>query len=212
MKRTWIRWVLALFWLAVLPGAAFSATDARCGLSAGAIVGPSIPADEEIKDEFPYLYHIEVNAKYYLLKVFSISVDLGYEYGQGTPKHFLHEDGQVDLDGRGTSFWRAMPFWGTLRLEVFRKSVFNPYIGAAGGGKYLVMERRGREREIPKANSGDEWLFGWMGIFGFDVMLDEFFFLRAEGRYSSLTSTQDEFFEEKDFGTMDVMVGLNVYF
>ncbi len=212
MKRTLIGVAVAFLCVAVFSGVCFARTDARCGLSVGAVVGPSVPADEEIKDEFHYLYHIEANAKYYLLKVFSISGDLGYEYGQGAPKHFLHEGEQIDLDGRGTGFWRAMPFWGTLRLEVFRKFAFNPYIGAAGGGKYLVLERKGREREIPKANSGDEWLFGWMGIFGFDVMLDEFFFIRAEGRYSSLKSTQDEFFEEKDFGTMDVMVGLNVYF
>ncbi|MCZ7583872.1 MAG: outer membrane beta-barrel protein [Deltaproteobacteria bacterium] len=210
--RTAVLAALLVFAALIAPVSAPAKTDARCGLSAGAVVGPDFPNDPDLRDEFPFLYHITANAKYYFLKVFSISGDLGYEYGQGAPKRFVLDGEEVELDGRGTSFWRAMPFWGTIRLEPFRKWIFAPYVGGAGGGRYLVLDRSGREREIAKSNSADEWLFGWMALAGFDVRLDDFFFLRLEAWYSSTESTSQEFFEEKDYGTTDVLAGLNIYF
>ncbi|MBZ0272122.1 outer membrane beta-barrel protein [bacterium] len=187
-------------------------TEARCGLSAGAVAGPTFATDNELHDEFPYFLHIELNAKYYVLWNFSISGDLGYEYGEGAPKRFFHEGELVELDGTGQSFWRAMPYWATLRVEPFRKYPFNPYLGAAAGGKYLVIERKGHERTIPLSNSGDDWLVGYMGVAGFDWMINKFFFFRLEGRYSSIGGANEEFFRADDYGTYDGLAGINVYF
>lgn len=199
---------VALFFSPVKAG---GRTDARCGLSAGAVAGVSVPRDLELKDEFIYLYHIEANAKYYFLKVFSVSGDLGYEYGQGAPKHFYYENESQDLDSRGRSFWRALQTRGTLRIEVFRNFVFNPYLGGGGGYKYLLIERKGLQRQIPISDSGEEWLPSWMALAGFDIMINDFFSLRVEGRYTSSPSTE-KFFEDKDMGAYDALAGINIYF
>lgn len=199
----------ALLVLSVSP--AWAKTEARCGLSAGIVAGPSLPHVDEVKDEFDYLLRIEANAKYYFLYVLSISGDLGYEYGQGAPHRLIHDGEQIELDGPGTSFWRAMPVWGTLRLEPFRRFNVNPYVGGAVGYKYLVMERRGKERLIPISDSADEWIFHWAALAGFDAYMSDFVFFRLEGRYSSGTPTQD-FFMDKDLGTFDVSAGINIYF
>ncbi|MCL4235009.1 MAG: hypothetical protein KJ042_10865, partial [Deltaproteobacteria bacterium] len=59
--------IAALLLAALAPASALAKTEARCGLSAGIVAGPSLPADREVKDEFDYLMHIEANAKYYFL-------------------------------------------------------------------------------------------------------------------------------------------------
>ncbi len=192
-------------------GDAHAKTEARCGLSAGIVAGPSLPVDREVKDEFDYLMHIEANAKYYFLYVFSISGDLGYEYGQGAPKRLWKDGEAFELDVPGTSFWRAMPMWGTLRLEPFRKRTVNPFVGGAAGYKYIVMERKGTERLIAVENSDSEWVFHWAALGGFDWMLSDFLAFRLEGRYTSGTPSR-EFFMEKDLGTLDILGGINIYF
>lgn len=204
---------IAAFLLAsfVLAPHALAKTEARCGLSAGIVAGPSLPADREVKDEFDYLIHIEANAKYYFLYVFSISGDLGYEYGQGAPKRLWKDGETVELDVPGTSFWRAMPVWGTLRLEPFRKWTVNPFVGGAAGYKYLVMEREGTERLIVVENSDSEWVFHWAALGGFDWILSDFVAFRLEGRYTSGTPSR-EFFMEKNLGTLDILGGINIYF
>jgi opacity protein-like surface antigen len=187
-------------------------TAARCGFSLGAVGGASIPTLPELKDEFPYLYHFEVNAKYYFLQVFSGSLDLGYEFGQGMPKRIFYKGKMTELDGRGSSYWSAMPYWATLRLEPLRRYAFNPYVGAAAGGRFLNLQKKGRSRQIAIADSGKEWLLGWMGLAGMDYRFTDFVFLRLEGRYSSTPGRVEKFFESKDYGAYDVLLGINIYF
>ena len=203
--------IILLAALIAAPSLSHAKTEARCGLSAGFVVGPSIPEDPDIRDEFMYLYHFEANAKYYFLKVFSISGDLAYQYGAGRPKR-LWLEGQVhELDGRGRSFWRAMQSWGTLRLEPLRNYAFNFYLGAGAGYKYIVLERKGRERQIPISNSADEWIPTGMGMAGFDIMLTDFIAYRFEGRIT-FAKPNDEFFEEKDLNALEFLTGVNIYF
>ncbi len=197
--------------LIALPNLAEAKTEARCGLSAGFVVGPGIPDDEDIRDEFMYLYHFEANAKYYFLKIFSISGDLAYQYGNGRPKRLWHEDEVHELDGRGRSFWRAMQSWATLRLEPLRYYSFNFFVGGGAGYKYIVLERKGRERQISISDSQAEWVPTQMGLAGFDIILTDFIAFRLEGRKVFAKPTRD-FFEDKDLNALEVLTGVNIYF
>ncbi|MCB1153989.1 MAG: outer membrane beta-barrel protein [Deltaproteobacteria bacterium] len=189
-------------------------TEARCGWEVGGGLGPAFPTDSEIRDEFPFLYELQVDFKRYLFWYFSLGAQVGYQFGEGNPKGVTLDGEAIVFDNRGYSYWRAAPVFAVLRFEPFRYREFAPYVGFGGGFKYLVLERSGKERTIPRANSGDAFLWGTALSAGFDYELNKFFFLRLEGRWDATPTADDseEIFEAKDFSTAGGYVGVNVYF
>ena len=205
-KRT-----VVLVAILIVCAAQASAVETRCGISLGVTAGATIPHVPEIHNEFDFLYRIEANVKYYLVWGLSIDYATGYQYGEGVPERFYKDGTWLEFDETGTSFWRAWPNLGTLRLELWRYGVFNPYIGGGGGTTYLTVYRKGYVLRQPVSNSGDQWVPVWFGLAGFDVTLGKYLAVRLEGRYRSLQTTE-EFFDKEDFGGWDIMGGINIYF
>jgi hypothetical protein len=200
---------VALTILAVAPNA--QAVDTRCGISTSAVVGTTIPFQPQVHDEFDYLLRIELSLKYYLYWGISIGGGAGYQYGEGLPQRYFVDDEWVEFDSTGTSFWRSIPFFATLRVEFWRKGIFNPYIGGGGGITYLNIYRKGYVLHQPVSNGHDEWDPNYFGLVGFDITLGKYVAILLEGRYSGLP-TQDDFFKHYNFGGIDLLSGLTIYF
>lgn len=200
--------LVAILFLAVPVNAQ---VETRCGLSTGFTAGATIPLDPEVHNEFDYLIRLELNAKYYLFWGVSIDGGVGYQYGQGSPERIFLDDNWVDLDMPGTSFWRAAPIFGTLRVEFWRLGLFNPYVGGGGGVTFLTIERKGYELNQPVSNGGQIWAPQYFGMAGLDIAMGKYWAIRFEGKYRFLPTNQ-EFFDNRDFGGLDIMGGINIYF
>lgn len=203
--------LVALAAAALLLTAPAQAVETRCGLSAGVTAGMTVPSNQEVHNEFDFLYRFEADVKYYLFWGVSLAGGTGYQYGQGTPERFYKDGEWFEFDDLGTSFWRAWPLFGALRVELWRYGMFNPYIGGGGGISYLNVYRKGYVVHQPVSNSGVQWLPTYFGLAGFDVALGKYLAVRLEGKYRVLQTT-DEFFEKRDFGGLDIMAGINIYF
>jgi hypothetical protein len=190
---------------------ALDVSETRCGISSGLVVGVGIPSDKGVHNEFDYEILIEANVKYYLFWGVSAGIDTGYLYSEGSPERVFWREEWHEFDPNGVSFWRAWPIFGTLRVELWRKGVVNPYIGGGGGVHYTVIYRKGYVENEKISNGEDEWVPVYFGTAGFDVALGKYFALRMESKYKVLQTTE-EFFDGRDFGGWDVLAGFNIYF
>ena len=199
-----------LFLLAAAPAFAQD-VETRCGLSLGAVAGIGIPYQREVHNEFDYTINLEVNVKYYLFWGVAIAGGTGYQYSEGAPEQIWKDGAVMYLDTPGTSFWRAWPVFGTLRVEFWRYGIWNPYIGGGAGITYLDVYRKGYVQYQPVSNGEGQWALNYLGIVGFDITLGKYFALRTEGKYRTM-ATYEDFLRGYDFGTYDIFAGINVYF
>ena len=203
--------LIAIFAAALLMAAPAVAVETRCGLSTGLAAGLGYPYDEELHNEFDYLWLVEANVKYYLFWGVSIAGNTGFHYAQGRPESYYQQGEWHQFDNRGASFWHASPNYGTLRVEFWRKGLFNPYIGGGGGMYYLVLWRKGYIYYKKKSNGHDEWMPMYFGEAGFDIALSKYVALRFDGKYR-VQKPKNPFFGDLDFGGYDFLFGVNVYF
>lgn len=211
MRSFTCRLVITMLAVFAMSATAAFAEDTRCGFSTGAVLGVNVPQDTQVHHEFDFIWQFEVNAKYYLFWGVSLAAGTGYQYGKGKPDRYYVDGDWRGFDSGKLSYWKAWPSFGTLRVEFWRRGIWNPYIGAGGGITYLDIYRKGVIFHEKAANSGREWVPTYFGLAGFDIALGKYVAYRFEGRYRSM-QTSDEFFDKLDFGGWDILTGVNVYF
>lgn len=204
--------ILLLLLIVLVPAAAATEeVDTRCGFSLGLNLGVTVPMEQEIYDEFDVFYRAELMTKYYLVWGLSLGVGLGIAYGEGTPEKYFLENQWADFDELGISTFTSVPMFGALRVEFWRKGIWNPYIGGGGGISWSQLIRKGYIRRQPTTGSDEEWIPNWFALAGFDIALTKYVAVMTEWKYRWLIS-QNNFFGKLDFGGVDVMVGVRIYF
>ena len=185
--------------------------DTRCGFSLGLDLGVTVPMEPEIFNEFDVFYRAELMTKYYLIWGLSLGAGFGIEYGEGEPEHYYAENQFTNFDEPGVGNFLSVPMFGVLRVEFWRKGIWNPYIGGGGGIAWAKLVRKGYVRRQPVSGADEEWIPTWFGLAGFDVAITKYVAVMTEWKYRWLISHR-EFFDKKDFGGIDVMVGVRFYF
>jgi hypothetical protein len=201
--------VVALFLLCVaLP--ALAQTPARCGFSFGVMPGIGLMTAEPLREEFPVMWGVNAEVKYYLWKPFALAGDLGFLYAEGDPDKVEWHGEWIDLQGGGISFIRAGTFAALLKIEIGRYWKFNPYVGGGGGAMYNTLERRGTRANKGRSDAYDEWLGHYLALIGFDYTFDQYVALKFEARWTWAPSP-DTFVDRQDLGLWFAVLGVQIY-
>ncbi len=195
-------------WL--LPAVAHAQTPARCGFSLGAGLNAGVHTDPDLRDEFPYVFGVDLETKYYLWKVLSLAEDFGFLYAAGRPKEEEFKGKEIPIHYPTRSYLRSGTGDLLLRVEIGRYWRFNPYLGGGAGGLYNTLARYGIAGQYGVTNSYAEWLWHYVGLVGFDYLFDKYVALKFEARWTFAPS-RSIFVDKKDVGLWTGVLGLQIY-
>jgi hypothetical protein len=210
MRTNMRRILLAIAIVLAASPAAWAQTQARCGFSFGGGFEIGMPSNNDLRDEFPFLIGGELEAKYYLWKPLSLSGDVGFLYGEGTPKREEWHNQWIELDKGAVSFYRAGNADLLLRAEIGRNWRINPYLGGGGGGMYYVLERRGSKKSHSRVDSFDEFVPHYLGLVGVDYNFDAYVAFKFEAKWTFAPSAAS-FTEQTDLGGWFALIGAQIY-
>jgi opacity protein-like surface antigen len=202
----------SFFLLALLfPAIACAQTPARCGFSFGVTPGAGVNTDKDLRQEFPFVFDIDAEGKYYLWKPFSLAVDLGFLYAVGRPKQEEYDGKAFKIVKDGRSYIRAGTGDVIPRVEIGRYWAFNPYVGGGAGAMINSMTRYGINRSGEGQQVGyDEWLWHFLALAGFDYLFDQYVALKFEARWS-FAQSREPFVEKKNLGLWFGVIGVQIY-